>query len=307
IAESFPWRLGDNVVVPDNEFPSNMLPWKSLERRGVELRRVAVAAGGELDLERIDQAIDGRTRILSLSWVGFASGYRVDVAAAVELAHRRGCLFLLDAIQGLGVFPLDVRQCPVDFLCADGHKWLLGPEGAGILFVQQQHLELLEPCGLGWNSLAAGGFDPHSTRLKSTAARYEGGSTNMPGMIGLGASLQLLNELHGSNPPAEQGGTTPLAAAVLDNVQQLQQRLQQAEFQVHLPPQVEHRSGILGISWEASQAPTESVYAAARQHCLRRGVVLSVRGGYLRASTHAYNNAQDMQRLVDALLEFRRL
>ncbi len=117
VAEGFPWCAGDNVVVPDNEFPSNSLPWGALARRGVELRRVSVDPSGVIDLNRLNQAIDGRTRIVSVSWVGFASGYRLDVAAVAELVHRGGALLMLDAIQGLGAFPIDVRQVQVDFLC----------------------------------------------------------------------------------------------------------------------------------------------------------------------------------------------
>ncbi len=294
VAEGFPWKSGDNVVVPENEFPSNLLPWAALARRGVELRRVAVEADGRIDLKRLQQAIDGRTRILSTSWVGFASGYRIDVGEVAELVHAKGALFMLDAIQGLGAFPLDVATCQIDFLCADGHKWLLGPEGAGLFYIRQQHLDLMQPLGIGWNSLAAGFFEPNSTELKSTAARYEGGSTNMPGMLGFGASLKVLTDLTGSQ----------ISAAILNNVQQLADLLRQADFKVEIPSDEQHRSGIVRIAWGDPIVP-ESVLVAARKYCVDAGVVLSVRGGRLRASTHAYNNDDDRRRLVGALQRFR--
>ncbi len=295
VAEGFPWRSGDNVVVPENEFPSNLLPWQMLQRHGVELRKVSVHPSGVIDLGRLNAAIDGRTRIVSLSWVGFASGYRIELDPVVELVHAKGALLMLDAIQGLGAFPIDVADSQVDFLSADGHKWMLGPEGAGILYIRDQHLDLLQPLGVGWNSLATDFFSPHSSGFKTTAARYEGGSWNMPGLLGLGASLKLLLELQQVDPSG-----SPIAASILNNSSQLSELLRQSSYRVELPQEENHRSGIVRISWGEPPVP-ESVLVSARKQCLADGVVLSVRGGRLRVSTHAYNNEQDFHRLLNAL------
>src|SRR4030095_2374333 len=109
--------------------------------------------------------------------------------------HSHVALLLVHAIQGLGAFPLDVSRTPIDFLAADGHKWLLGPEGAGIFFLQRQHLELLRPLGMGWNSVVQGSdYTRIEFKLRPTAVRYEGGSQNIVGLLGLGASLNLLAE-----------------------------------------------------------------------------------------------------------------
>lgn len=314
VAEGFPWQPGDNVVIPDNEFPSNSLPWSRLARLGVELRRVAVEPTGELDLSKLSKAIDVRTRIVSISWVGFVSGYRIDVGEVAELVHSRGGLLMLDAIQGLGAFEIDVNATGVDFLAADGHKWMLGPEGAGLFYMRREHLDLLEPLGVGWGSLAAGSFVPGSVDIKNSAARYEGGAANMPGMIGFGQSLSLLQQLHHSTS-SRSPNRSSLSEAVLSNVETMAERLRQAGFRVYLPQEISRRSGILGISWPATGNSTEnsaaddvpeSVALAARKHCIAAGVVLSVRGGRLRASTHAYNNEHDIQRLVDALVDFRK-
>src|SRR5262245_23639131 len=132
VAEGFPWRQGDNVVLPECEFPSNRFAWQNLASRGVEARLVP-CPDGRLDLDAMARACDGRTRLIAVSWVDYAAGWRNDPAALAQLAHDRGALLFLDAIQGLGVFPLDVRAAGVDFAAADGHKWLLGPEGAGVL------------------------------------------------------------------------------------------------------------------------------------------------------------------------------
>ena len=149
VAEGFPWQAGDNVVILADEFPANQYPWLHLAERGVETRRVPTNEG-TVDLDRLAAACDGRTRIVSVSWVGYASGWRNDVDRLVEIAHGCGGLLCLDAIQGLGVFPLNVKHTAVDFLAADGHKWLLGPEGAGVFFLRREHLDRLRPVGLGW-------------------------------------------------------------------------------------------------------------------------------------------------------------
>lgn len=148
VAEGFPWQPGDNVVTLADEFPSNQYAWMSLASRGVETRRVPTH-GGTVDLGRLADACDRRTRVPAISWVSYSSGWRNDLDRLAELAHSRGALLLVDAIQALGVVPLDVRQTPVDFLAADGHKWLLGPEGAGVFFLRREHLDRLRPLGLG--------------------------------------------------------------------------------------------------------------------------------------------------------------
>jgi cysteine desulfurase / selenocysteine lyase len=299
VAEGFPWNSGDNVLVPDNEFPSNVLAWRNLARRGVEFRSVPVPPDGTVDCDLLRPYIDSRTRIIALSWVGFVSGYRLDVGKIAELAHAHQCYLALDAIQGLGAFPLDVHQCGVDFLSADGHKWQLGPEGAGLFFIRQEHLDWMQPLGLGWNSLAAGSFDPSSQEIKRTAARYEGGAINMPGMLGYRGSLQTLCDVGADR------ADSPVSHAILNNVAHLSELLAQAGFTPHHPQRAAHRSGILGISWPAADAAGEPAYLAARKHCLAQDIVLSVRGGRLRASPHAYNSVEDLQRLVDALIAFR--
>ena len=141
VAEGLDWRDGDNVVTFADEFPSNVYPWMNLASRGVETRRVPADVSGRPDLEKLAAACDARTRIVTVSWVGFATGYRHDVRRIADIAHQKGALMFLDGIQGLGVFPIDVDDFGIDFLAADGHKWLLGPEGAGIAYIRRKHLD----------------------------------------------------------------------------------------------------------------------------------------------------------------------
>ncbi len=285
VAEGFPWRAGDNCVTLADEFPSNQYPWMHLADRGVETRRIPTDEG-RVDLDRLAGACDRRTRIVTISWVSYSSGWRNDLDRLAEIAHGCGALLFVDAIQALGVFPLDVRRTPVDFLAADGHKWLLGPEGAGIFFLRREHLDLLRPMGIGWNSVAhAHDFNRIELTLKNAAARYEGGSPNTAGMIGLGASLRLLA---GFGAPA-------LAERILEITNLACRRLEQIGAVVLSDRRREHGSGIVVF-----QLPGRDP-EAVRRTCLQQNVVLSCRAGRLRISPHAYNNPADVDRLIEAM------
>ena len=285
VAEGFPWQPGDNVVVPGNEFPSNVYPWLNLASRGVETRLVPVDGPG-FEVESLLAAADERTRLIAVSWVGYATGWRTDVARLVELAHRKNILVLLDAIQGLGALPFDVSQTPVDFLAADGHKWLLGPEGAGILFVRSELLDRLRPTGVGWHSVVhASDYTRLELDLKPAAARYEGGSANMPGFLALGASIDLLLELGLQNTERRILEITDLAC----------DKLATRGARVFSCRTAERSSGIVAFELEGIDPQV------VRQRCLSRGVVLGCRAGRLRISPHAYVNEEDVERLVDSL------
>jgi len=285
VAEGFPWREGDNVVTLANEFPSNLYPWMNQAQRGVETRRVEPRGPG-VDLDALLDACDARTRIIAVSWVGYAAGWRLDPAELVARAHARGALVFLDAIQGLGVFPLDVGAIPVDFLAADGHKWLLGPEGAGFFYLRREHLDLLRPVGVGWHSVVdAAHFDRIDLTFRPTAARFEGGSPNVVGTFGLGASLDLLLRF----------GPERLGRRILEITDLACDRLRSAGATIVSARDGERRSGII-----AFELPGQNP-AAVRERLLERGVALSCRGGRLRISPHAYNNAEDVERLIEGL------
>lgn len=293
VAEGFPWAAGDNVVTLANEFPSNQYPWLNLARRGVDTRRVPVQ-DGHVDLDRVAEQIDPRTRMVAISWVGYASGWRIDPAELAELAHQRGALLMLDAIQGLGVFELDVEQSGVDFLAADGHKWLLGPEGAGVLYIRREHLDVLQPMNVGWHSVAHAHDYAHiELDLRPDAARYEGGSQNMAGFIGLAASLELLTRL-GAGPRH-----SAIGQRVLEITDLACQRLEELGARIHSDRSGPRRSGIISFDLEGLDA------RRIRQDCQTHEVILGYRDGHIRISPHAYNNEQDIDRLIEALEQIR--
>jgi selenocysteine lyase/cysteine desulfurase len=273
------------VVTLADEFPTNIYPWLNLASRGVQTRRVSTA-GGRLDLNRLAEACNVRTRIVAISWVGYSTGFRHDLQAVGEIARRHGARMLVDAIQGLGVFPLSVNDLPVDYLAADGHKWMLGPEGAGLLYIRRERLDELRPLGVGWHSVVRAYDYAHiDFRLKRTASRYEGGSFNCAGFLGLGGSLKLLLDQ----------GIERIAERVLAITDLCCERLTSLGARIVSHRDGEHRSGIV-----AFEVPGRDP-ASVRRHCLGHGVALSCRAGLLRISPHAYNNADDIERLVEVL------
>ena len=307
IAESMPWLTGDNIVVPANEFPSNALPWRNLITRDIEVR--AVPRGeAECDVNRLINATDKRTRIVAVSWVDFVTGSRQDLDELADQCHRRGILLFVDGIQGAGVIPLDLRQTQVDFFVADGHKWMLGPEGAGILFIRSDHLVRLRPIGVGWNSLkSAGNFDrspfdlndeslvdhapfhvvePLSPQsLKNSAARFEGGSHNVGGILALGASLELLLSF---GIPAIWSRLSSVTTRLSEVVSECGGRMISSTDE-------RRRSGIL-----ACEFPGRSL-VGLRERAMQRGVILNLRRGLVRLSPHVYTNETDLEKLRDVL------
>jgi selenocysteine lyase/cysteine desulfurase len=290
VAEGLRWRGGDNVVLSADEYPANVYPWLNLAERGVEVRRVP-SRGGRIAIDDLAAALDARTRLLSLSFVEFATGFRNDLAAVGELCRARNVLFFVDAIQGLGAFPIDVRATPIDFLSADGHKWLLGPEGAGLLYVRRELVEQLHPVGVGWNSVVgAWDFATIDFRLKPHAGRWESGSHNLLGITALGASLELLLEV----------GVPAIAERVLELTDRLCAGAAAAGLEIVSPRGDNERSGIVSLSAPGGRAPGDVV-----RQLRAAGVVINQRAGRLRVSPHAYNTPEEIDRLLQLLGEMK--
>jgi selenocysteine lyase/cysteine desulfurase len=285
VAEGFPFQPGDNVVLAAEEYPANQYPWMNQARRGVEVRSVP-SRGSRIHVDDLRNAIDARTRIMSLSFVEFASGFRNDLNAVGSLCRERGILFFVDAIQGLGAYPLDIRQTPVDFLAADSHKWLLGPEGHGIFWIRREMIDHLHCVGVGWNSVVDSlDFGKIDFRLKPGADRWEGGALNVAGIAAMGASLELL-----LNARIEQ-----LQRRVEELTDYLCEQAPRSGFQVFSSRLPGEKSGIVSLLTGGRDPAT-----LVRQ-CRQAGVIINQRLGRLRVSPHAYNNQEDLDRMLDAL------
>ena len=285
IAEGFPWREGDNVVTAADEYPSNLYPWQNLGSRGVALRKVPTR-DGRIWIEDIQDAFDERTRILAIGHVEFASGFRNDIDALFAICHARGIALFVDAIQGLGPFEYDVRRTPIDFLCADGHKWLLGPEGAGLLYVRSDWIERLRCIGVGWHSVTSSYNDPENRfTLKPTAARWEGGTFPMPGIQAFGASVGLILEL----------GPSQVAARIQERAEAVREVAARCGWSLFGSHEPRDKSAIVAI--EKVGINPRHVAQLARS----RGVAIACRRGKLRISPHIYNNDGDLQRLAEVL------
>lgn len=285
VAEGYPWQPGDNVVLAAEEYPSNQYPWYNLQARGVEVRSVP-SQGNRLVIEDLRAAIDSRTRVLSLSFVEFASGFRNDLDQVGELCRSHGIFFFVDAIQGLGAFPLDVQKTPIDALAADGHKWMLGPEGAGFAYFRRESIDRLRPIGVGAHSVVRP-FDYTTIdfTLKPHAGRYEGGALNLPGITALGESLRLLLAV----------GPATVAERILTLTDDLCERAPSVGLEVFSSRAGNDRSGIVSLV-KPGVDPKEVV-----RRCRAAGVIVNARGGRIRVSPHAYNTRDEIDRFLEAV------
>lgn len=285
VAEGFPWQPGDNLITAAEEYPANIYPWMNLAHRGVELRTIP-SREGRIWIDDLVAAMDNRTRLVSLSFVEYSTGFRNDLDAIGGLCRERGILFFVDAIQGLGVLPLDVQKTPIDFLSADGHKWLLGPEGAGLFYLRRELVDRLHAVGVGWNSVVgARDFSRIDFRLKPHAGRWESGSLNVAGIVALGASLELLLVL----------GIATVADRVLRLTDDLCEKLARAGIEVFSSRRPEDKSGIVSAT-----VPGADLRQIVRQ-CRDEGFVVNQRAGRLRVSPHCYNSKEEIDELVNLL------
>jgi len=286
VAAGLDWQPGDQVVTCDLEYPSNVYPWWSLRAQGVETLMLR-SQDGRLPLEAVDRALENpQARLLALSSVEYGSGYRHDLAALGRLCRDRGVLFCVDAIQSLGCLPLDVAECGIDFLAADGHKWLLSVEGCGVFYCARPLLDRVTPRVVGWRSVTDNtDFDRYHLDLQPSAGRFEEGTPNTAGIFALGAAIDLILEL----------GIEAIAGRVLELTDRLSDELESRGATLLSPRGSGETSGIVSFRW-ADEDPKRTA-GRLRQ----AGVFSAVRRGGVRASPHFYNDARDLERLLAAL------
>jgi selenocysteine lyase/cysteine desulfurase len=286
VAAGLDWHPGDQVISCDLEFPSNVYPWWNLRSRGVETTLLP-GRDGRLPLELVEEALRGpRVRLLALSSVQYGSGFRSDLAALGKLCRERGVLFCVDAIQSLGCLPLDVEACAIDFLAADGHKWLLSVEGCGLFYCSRRVLDLLAPHTLGWRSVARNlDHDTYQRELHPSAIRFEEGTPNTAGIFALGAAIDLLLEI----------GIEAIGERVLALTDHLVEGLRGRGAELRSPRGRGEASGIVSFAMPA-EAPADTV-----RRLRARRVFTVVRRGGVRASPHFYNTPEELDQLLGAL------
>jgi selenocysteine lyase/cysteine desulfurase len=290
IAEGLDWRDGDNVVGAASEFAANVYPWSGLGHRGIEHRLVAERAG-RLELGEILAAIDDRTRVVALSWVQYASGFRLALGPIGRFCRERGILFVVDAIQGLGALPLDVHRERIDVCVAGAHKWLLGPEGVALQFISDRVLERIRPVVRGWLSVEDpfGPVDP-AVNFLAGANRFECGTRNVTGIYGLGASLEILSEV----------GSETVARRVLELAARMARGLEERGFTIVGGRRAGEESGIVTATHPEIEAELIAKGLAERD------VRIAHRIGRIRISPHFYNTRQEIDLCleeIDRILE----
>lgn len=288
VAAGLPWRKGDNILVYFDDYPSNVYPWMALAEKGVKVRFLNIRELGKIRTIDVLGQVDENTRLVALASCHFVSGYRIDIPAIGEALRKRNILFCLDAIQTLGAFPTPGKY--VDFAAADAHKWLLGPCAAGVFYVRKEVQERLKPTTFGWHNVRCPNFTAQEQiTFFPHARRYEAGSENLFGLVGLHAAMELLLEL----------GVENIAAELLRKRNWLVPALRDKGYTVLEPDAPsQHASSI--ISFHGGDGDI----SATHQRLESSGVITSLRmdragNKYIRLSPHFYNTDAELHRVLE--------
>jgi cysteine desulfurase/selenocysteine lyase len=286
VANGLNWNTGDNIVTTNVEFPANIYPWQALAPRGVKLNMV-MEDGGRIPLDTLIEAINTRTRLVAISSVQFASGYRTDLASLGEYCQKKGVLLCVDAIQSLGAMPIDVRGMHVDFLSADGHKWLCAPEGLGIFYVSKELQGHLRPSCVGWASVKGWrDFSRYHLAYRDDIRRYDSGAYNLAGVYALGGAIEMILGI----------GMERITARIIALTDRLVAGLRDKGYRVVSSRAPAEASGIVAFTSDVHDHDEVQQHLQAEHR-----IVISVRNGRLRASPHFYNSEKEIDRLIEVL------
>ncbi|MGF1613771.1 MAG: aminotransferase class V-fold PLP-dependent enzyme [Gammaproteobacteria bacterium] len=289
VAYGLPWNAGDTVVLLDQEFPSNRIVWESLCRLGVGVRKVSLADGRSPE-DALMGACDASTRLLAVSSVQYATGLRLDLERLGHYCHQQDILLCVDAIQSLGALPMDVQRIGADFVMADGHKWMLGPEGVAIFYCRPERRDALDLVQYGWHMVAhAGNFDRTDWQIADSAQRFECGSLNMLGIHALSASLSLLLEVGLKNVEEHLLGKTTYLIETVRRHPKLELVSARDE---------QRRSGI--VSFRCTSSDPQALFSFLKS----RGVVCALRNGNIRFSPHYYTPQAKLEQAMAMVFEY---
>jgi cysteine desulfurase / selenocysteine lyase len=289
IANGLDWTQGDEVICYLDDYPANVYPWLALERRGVKAVLLETARIGQITPEIVEQALTDRTRLVALASANFCSGFRIDLESIGALCAERGVLFSVDAIQTLGAFPIALDR--IDFLSAGAQKWMLGPSGAGILYVKKSRHDLLRPATIGgWNVQSPNFVSQREIKYAPGGQKFEPGAYYHSAIAGLGAAIELLWEV----------GPAQIAERILSLTQALKREIAPTGFEFLSPDEENNRSGIL--TFRHPKVPTAQFLEAL----LKNDAVVSLRfdrndRSWLRVSPHFYNTFDEIAKAADVL------
>lgn len=284
VASGLGLKKGDEVIINDLEFPSNVYPWLNLKRLGVRVKTVK-SAEGRVTVDSVAKEISARTKIIAISSVQYLSGHRTDLNAMGALAKDKKVFLFVDAIQSLGAIPLNVKEAGVDFLSSGGFKWLCGPLGSGIFFCDEKRLDDLELSRVGWNSVKNGeDFSAIDMTFRDDAQRFEEGSPNLAGIYGLCESLKLVMSMS-----VERNDSHIIALT-----DRLVDGLLSKDCQIFSPRGEGEKSGIV-IFAPSDESKTDEM----AKRFAENKIVVILRGQGIRVSPHFYNTASDIDKLLD--------
>jgi len=286
VAYGIDWRPGDNIVSYADEFPSNRIVWESLASKGAELRLVELTTSEDPESELI-ALCDEHTRLVTVSSVQYARGLQIDINKIGAFCRANNILFCVDAIQSLGALPFDAQKCQADFVMADGHKWMLGPEGLAVFYCRAEIREQLSLNQFGWHMVdKPGNYDSTEWKPSQTATRFECGSPNMIGVYALHASLSLTQEV----------GLDTISNKLFKNISLLIELIDNIEGSTLLSPRDRARqSGIVTFSIAGAD------HAQLYHYLMKNGVICAQRGGGIRFSPHFYTKTDHIHKAIEIL------
>jgi selenocysteine lyase/cysteine desulfurase len=281
------WNSGDRIILNDIEFPANVYPFLQLREKGVEVD-ILKSKNGIVTAEQIIDAIQPGTKLISISFVQFLSGYRIDLEKIGKVCRERGIIFSVDSIQGLGAIRLDVEKCNIDFLANGTQKWMLGLQGLAFIYVKKELQDKMKSAPVGWLAVKdAWKLLDFNLTTKETAERFQPGTLNNLGIYAFNSSMKFLKEF----------GFDEIEKQILSNSKYFIEELETIGYKSPLYSLLEkYLSGIVSFRTGNGQKILD--------HLNQKKIVCSLREGYIRFAPHFFNTKQDIDYVVDALKNF---
>ncbi|HDH16227.1 MAG TPA: aminotransferase class V-fold PLP-dependent enzyme [Gammaproteobacteria bacterium] len=285
VAMGFPWVSGDTVLSSNEEFPSNRIPWQALADQGVQFKEIPLRQAGKSPEQALIDAMEDTTRMLAISAVQYASGLRLDLETLGKACLERDIAFCVDAIQILGALPVDVEAANIDFLMADSHKWLLGPEGIALFYCRKKWQGMINLFQYGWHMTDNyGDFDIKTWRPAASSRRFECGTPNILGIRGFAASLSLINDI----------GIERIERRILGHTELMHEFIvKSSNLDAIYTDKASMKSGI--VTFRHHNCPAPQLFKYLRE----QNIMCAERGGGVRFSPHVYNTDEE---IINALI-----